>query len=193
MNELLKKIAEKRVQAGVIGMGYVGLPLAVEIANAGIQVVGIDVDGSKVEKINAGISYIPDVTSEAVAKHVKEKRLRAVTDFRVIRELDAVIICVPTPLGKTKDPDLSMVVSAVDRIAENQRPGQLIVLESTTYPGTTEELMLPKLEEHGLKVGRGLFPGLFAGTRGPRQSVLPYFQHSQGYWRRHSPVPRGRL
>jgi UDP-N-acetyl-D-glucosamine dehydrogenase len=151
MNELLKKIAEKRVQAGVIGMGYVGLPLAVEIANAGIQVVGIDLDRSKVERINAGTSYIPDVPSEAVEKHVKAKRLRAVADFQVIRELDAIIICVPTPLGKTKDPDLSMVVSAVDRIAENQRPGQLVVLESTTYPGTTEELILPKLEERGLK------------------------------------------
>ena len=157
MNELLKKIAEKRVQVGVIGMGYVGLPLAVEIANAGIQVVGIDLDRSKVERINAGTSYIPDVPPEAVEKHVKAKRLRAVADFQIIRELDAIIICVPTPLGKTKDPDLSMVVSAVDRIAENQRPGQLVVLESTTYPGTTEELILPKLEERGLKVGKDFF------------------------------------
>src|SRR5688572_17328246 len=157
MNELLKKIAEKRVQVGVIGMGYVGLPLAVEIAIAGIQVVGIDLDRSKVERINAGISYIPDVPSEAVEKHVKAKRLRAIADFQVIRELDAIIICVPTPLGKTKDPDLSMVVSAVDSIADNQRPGQLVVLESTTYPGTTEELILPKLQERGLKVGEDFF------------------------------------
>ena len=101
MNELLKKIAEKRVQTGVIGMGYVGLPLAVEIANAGIQVVGIDLDRSKVERINAGTSYIPDVPSEAVEKHVNAKRLRAVADFRVIRELDAIIICVPTPVSYT--------------------------------------------------------------------------------------------
>jgi UDP-N-acetyl-D-glucosamine dehydrogenase len=157
MTDLLKKIAEKKVQVGVIGMGYVGLPLAVEVANSGLQVVGIDVDASKVDRINNGKSYIPDVPSSVVAKHVEARRLRAVTDFKVIQELDAIIICVPTPLGKTKDPDLSMVVSAVDRIAENQRPGQLVVLESTTYPGTTEELILPKLEEKGLKVGRDFF------------------------------------
>src|SRR5262245_7731942 len=157
MDELLKKIADKRVQVGVIGMGYVGLPLAVEIANAGIAVVGIDLDRSKVERINGGISYIPDVPPEAVMKHVQAQLLRAVADFHVIKELDAVIICVPTPLGKTKDPALSMVVSAVDRIAENQRTGQLVVLESTTYPGTTEELILPKLEERGLTVGKDFF------------------------------------
>jgi UDP-N-acetyl-D-glucosamine dehydrogenase len=157
MTELLRKIGEKKVHVGVVGMGYVGLPLAVEIAKAGISVVGIDVDSSKVHRINGGESYIPDVPSSSVAKHVAGKRFRAVTEFNVIQELDAIIICVPTPLGKTKDPDLSMVVSAVDRIAENQRTDQLIVLESTTYPGTTEELILPKLEESGLKVGRDFF------------------------------------
>jgi UDP-N-acetyl-D-glucosamine dehydrogenase len=157
LTELLKRISEKQVQVGVIGMGYVGLPLAVEIANAGIPVSGIDVDGSKVQRINEGLSYIPDVPSAMVAKHVANHRLRAVADFKVIRDLDAVIICVPTPLSKTKDPDLSMVVSAVDQIAENQRRQQLIVLESTTYPGTTEELILPKLEESGLKVGQDFF------------------------------------
>jgi len=157
VTELLKKIRETKVQVGVIGMGYVGLPLAVEIAKSGIVVVGIDVDTSKVQKINKGESYIPDVPSSEVAKYVKEGRFRAVSDFKVIKELDAVIICVPTPLGKTKDPDLSMVISAVDRIAENQRTDQLIVLESTTYPGTTEELILPKLEESGLRVGKDFF------------------------------------
>lgn len=157
MTELLKRISERQVRVGVIGMGYVGLPLAVEIANSGIDVTGIDVDDSKVEKINAGHSYIPDVSSESVAKHVKAGRFRALADFKAIRELDAVIICVPTPLSKTKDPDLSMVVSAVDRIAENLRRHQLIVLESTTYPGTTEELILPKLEESGLRVGEDFF------------------------------------
>ncbi len=157
MSELLQRIAEKQVLVGVVGMGYVGLPLAVEVANSGLQVVGIDVDGSKVDKINSGSSYIPDIPSAIVAKHVQAKRLKAVTDFHIIQELDAIIICVPTPLGKTKDPDLSMVVSAVDRIAENQRKGQLVVLESTTYPGTTEELIQPKLEEKGLKVGRDFF------------------------------------
>ncbi len=157
MSELLQKIAEKRVSVGVIGMGYVGLPLAVEVANAGLQVVGIDLDVSKVERINAGISYIPDVPTEVVEKHVGANRLRATTDFEIVQELDAIIICVPTPLGKTKDPDLSMVVSAVEQIVEYQRKGQVVVLESTTYPGTTEELILPKLEQRGLQVGRDFF------------------------------------
>jgi UDP-N-acetyl-D-glucosamine dehydrogenase len=157
MTELLQKIQSKKIQVGIIGMGYVGLPLAIEVANSGIRVVGIDVAEHKVKLIHEGKSYIPDVASSAVSKHVKSGRLRAVSEFGVIRDLDAIIICVPTPLGKTKDPDLSMVVAAVEQIARNQRPGQLVVLESTTYPGTTEELILPKLEEAGLKVGEDFF------------------------------------
>ena len=155
--KLLEKIDSKKARVGVIGMGYVGLPLAMEIANADIEVVGIDIDTAKVDKINGGTSYIPDVDSDRVAGHVKSGRFRAVNEFQVIKDLDAIIICVPTPLSKTKDPDLSMVDAAVNRIAENQRPDQLIVLESTTYPGTTEELILPKLEETGLKVGKNFF------------------------------------
>jgi UDP-N-acetyl-D-glucosamine dehydrogenase len=157
MKELIQKIRDKKVQVGVIGMGYVGLPLAIEIANSGITVTGIDVVAQKVDAINRGESYISDVPSVKVKENVTAGRFRAVTDFGVIKQLDAIIICVPTPLSKTKDPDLSMVVSAVDRIAENQRSGQLVVLESTTYPGTTEELMLPKLEEKGYKVGKDVF------------------------------------
>ncbi|MFN8006615.1 MAG: nucleotide sugar dehydrogenase [Terriglobia bacterium] len=157
MKELIQKIKDKKVRVGVVGMGYVGLPLAVEIASSGISVVGIDVIASKVDAINRGESYISDVPASKVKENVTSGRFHAVTDFKVIRELDAIIICVPTPLSKTKDPDLSMVVSAVDRIAENQRPGQAIILESTTYPGTTEELMLPKLEEKGYKVGKDFF------------------------------------
>ncbi len=157
MNELLKRIEDKKVRVGVIGMGYVGLPLAVEIARSRIKVVGVDVVQSKVEQINRGSSYIPDVPSSELLKHVQSGYFRAVTDFSVLRELDAIVICVPTPLGKTKDPDLSMVVAAVEKIAENLKTNQLIVLESTTYPGTTEELMLPKLQESGLRVGRDFF------------------------------------
>lgn len=157
MTALIQKIQDKNVQVGVIGMGYVGLPLAVEIANSGITVTGIDVVAPKVEAINKGESYISDVPSIKVKEYVSAGRFRAVTDFGVIKKLDAIIICVPTPLSKTKDPDLSMIVSAVDRIAENQRPDQLIVLESTTYPGTTEELMLPKLQEKGYKAGKDVF------------------------------------
>jgi UDP-N-acetyl-D-glucosamine dehydrogenase len=154
MKALLKKIEDKQVQVGVIGMGYVGLPLAVEIARAGIRVIGIDIVESKIKQINDGSSYIPDVPSSELSKYVRSGSFKAVSDFRVLNQLDAVIICVPTPLGKTKDPDLSMVVAAVERIAENLRANQLIVLESTTYPGTTEELLLPKLQESGLTVGK---------------------------------------
>jgi UDP-N-acetyl-D-glucosamine dehydrogenase len=157
MKDLLEKIDSKQVRVGVIGMGYVGLPLAVEIARAGISVVGIDISESKVRAINQGTSYIGDVSSDDVSKYVQRGHLKATTNSQVIRELDAIIICVPTPLGKTKDPDLSMVVEAVDRIADNQREGQLVVLESTTYPGTTEELILPKLQKSGLKVGKDFF------------------------------------
>jgi UDP-N-acetyl-D-glucosamine dehydrogenase len=171
MKELLKKIEDKQVRVGVIGMGYVGLPLAVEIARSGIKVLGIDVVQSKVEQINQGSSYIPDVPSSELLKHIQSGHFSAVTDFKVLNGLDAIIICVPTPLGKTKDPDLSMVVAAVERIAENLRPNQLIVLESTTYPGTTEELMLPKLQESGLKVGKDFFLAFSPERVDPGNSV----------------------
>lgn len=154
---LLEKIENKTAQVGVIGMGYVGLPLAVEVAHANLPVVGIDLVEAKVNLINRGISYIQDVPTETLAEHVNSGKLRATTDFKVLKECDAIIICVPTPLGKTKDPDLEMVLSAVGKIGENLHPGQLIVLESTTYPGTTEELILPKLEESGFRVGKDFF------------------------------------
>jgi len=157
VNDLLRKIDSKAVKVGVIGMGYVGLPLAMEIAKANIFVSGIDISIPKVEQLNQGISYIGDVTSEELAEQIRSDRLKATTEFNVVRDLDVIIICVPTPLGKTKDPDLSMVMAAVERIAENQRPGQLVVLESTTYPGTTEELVLPRLQESGLQVGKDFF------------------------------------
>ena len=138
-------------------MGYVGLPLAIEIAKSDIQVVGIDVVESKVDAINSGKSYILDVPSEVLADQVRRGRFEAVVDFQVIRTLDAIIICVPTPLNKTKDPDLGMVVSTVERIIENRRENQLVVLESTTYPGTTEEMILPKFQDAGASVGVDFF------------------------------------
>ena len=171
MRELLQKIEDKTVQVGVIGMGYVGLPLAVEIASSGIKVLGIEVVESKVKQINEGSSYIPDVSPSAVSRQVQSGRFRAVNDFKVLSSLDAIIICVPTPLGKTKDPDLSMVVAAVERIAEHLRRNQLIVLESTTYPGTTEELMLPKFEESGLTVGKDFFLAFSPERVDPGNSV----------------------
>jgi UDP-N-acetyl-D-glucosamine dehydrogenase len=142
---------------GVIGLGYVGLPLAVEFANAGFPVTGIDVQAAKVQGLNAGRSYIQDVAGDVIAKHVDCGRLRATTDFSVIGELDAISIAVPTPLRKTKDPDMSFVVSAAEQVARNIHPGLLVILESTTYPGTTEELLLPMLEKSGLKIGEDFF------------------------------------
>ena len=154
---LLGRIRQKRARAGVIGLGYVGLPLAVEFARAGLQTTGIDVDARKVEAVMAGRSYIPDVPSSDVASLRQAGRLEATTDPEVIRSLDTVNICVPTPLRKTKDPDMSFVVAAAGEIARHLHPGLLVVLESTTYPGTTAELLLPMLEATGLAVGRDVF------------------------------------
>jgi UDP-N-acetyl-D-glucosamine dehydrogenase len=141
----------------VIGLGYVGLPLAVEFGKAGLSVTGIDLDSAKVEALGRGESYIPDVPSAEIRRLVDEGRLTATTDFARLAEVDTINICVPTPLRKTKDPDLSYIVSAVEEIAKYLRKGQLIILESTTYPGTTEEVLRPMLETHGLVAGRDFY------------------------------------
>ena len=150
---LKEKLEQRQARVGVIGLGYVGLPLAVEFAKAGFDVTGFDVDGSKVTELNAGRSYILDVKTEDIAACVKAGRLRATTDMSKLGEMDAVDICVPTPLRKTKDPDMSYVVSAAEEIAKYIHPGMLIVLESTTYPGTTAEVLQPMFEARGLTVG----------------------------------------
>jgi UDP-N-acetyl-D-glucosamine dehydrogenase len=154
---LKRRIESSAVRTGVIGLGYVGLPLAVQFAKSGYEVVGIDVDDRKVDAVNAGTSYIPDVPDTDVAPLVDANRLRATTDFSVIARLDTVNICVPTPLRKTKDPDVSYMVAAVTEVARYLHPGMLVILESTTYPGTTEELARPLLEAGGLKAGRDFF------------------------------------
>jgi len=154
---LLERLKTRTARVGVVGLGYVGLPLAVEFARAGFRTAGIDVDSRKVDAIRAGRSYIPDVPDADVAGHVSAGRLDATTDFGVIAQLDTVNICVPTPLRKTKDPDMSFVVSACERIAEHLHPGLLVILESTTYPGTTVELLQPMLEARGLKAGEDFF------------------------------------
>src|SRR6187551_51532 len=154
---LLELIQHRRARVGVVGLGYVGLPLAVEFGRAGLQVTGIDIDQRKVDAIEAGTSYVPDVPTADVRELRDVGRLRATTDFSVIRELDTVNICVPTPLRKTKDPDMSYVVAAAEQIARHVHPGLLVVLESTTYPGTTAELLQPMLEATGLRVGRDVF------------------------------------
>ncbi len=149
--DLLERITSKRAAVGVIGLGYVGLPLAVEFARAGFPVTGFDVDETKIARLNAGQSYIQDVPDAELASVVAAGRLRATSDMRCLGTMDVVDICVPTPLRKTKDPDLSYIVTAVEAVAATLRPGQLIILESTTYPGTTEEVVQPMLEAKGLK------------------------------------------
>ena len=154
---LLGKFENRTAKVGVIGLGYVGLPLAVEFARAGFHVVGYDVSDRVVRLINEGKSHIQDVPASAVAELVKSGLLEATADPTRLGELDAISIAVPTPLAKTRDPDMSYVVSATDTVARTARPGQLIVLESTTYPGTTRELLLPAMEARGLVVGKDVF------------------------------------
>jgi UDP-N-acetyl-D-glucosamine dehydrogenase len=155
--QLTNKIKTKTARVGVVGLGYVGLPLAVEYANEGYSVTGIDLQASKVDQINKGVSYIQDVPTSVVEKAVAAKKLRATADFSVVSELDTINICVPTPLRKTKDPDMSYIVSACEEIAKYIHPGMLVILESTTYPGTTDELVRPILEKAGVVVGEDLF------------------------------------
>src|SRR5947209_937403 len=162
MSEIMQQILEEKIRnhtakVGIVGLGYVGLPLAVEFAKAGFQVTGIDLDESKLAKINAGESYIADIPKEVFRGLVKAGNLHATSDFGVISELDTVNICVPTPLRKTKDPDMSYIVAACQQIAERFNRGMLVILESTTYPGTTAEIVLPMLQTGDIKVGQDFF------------------------------------
>ncbi len=155
--QLRERIVKKTARVGVLGLGYVGLPLAVEFARAGFDVTGIDVQQSKIDALNRGHSYVKDIKDSILQPLVESGKLRATSDLSVIQQLDTVDICVPTPLRKTKDPDMSYVVAATEAIAEHLHPGLLVMLESTTYPGTTEELVLPKLEARGLRAGEDFF------------------------------------
>lgn len=154
---LKDKIIKKKLTVGIIGLGYVGLPLAVRFASAGFEITGIDINEERVRKVNQGRSYVPDVREEEIEKFVNQGRLRATVDYDTLKDLDVLIICVPTPLRKTKDPDISYIVEAVRKIRKYLRKGHIIVLESTTYPGTTRELVLPELESSSLKVGKDFF------------------------------------
>ncbi len=151
--DMRARIDGRTARVGVVGLGYVGLPLAVELARAGFVATGIDLDQRKVDAVNQGTSYIADVATEEVARLVAAGRLSATSDFGVVASLDTINICVPTPLRKTKDPDMSFIVSAVEQIAKGLHRGMLVILESTTYPGTTEELVKPMLEAGGLTAG----------------------------------------
>jgi UDP-N-acetyl-D-glucosamine dehydrogenase len=154
---LLERIRTKQAKVGVIGLGYVGLPLAVEFARHGFEVTGFDIDQQKAGAINAGRSYIPDVPEQDLGAAVTAGKLRATSDMSQLAQMDVIDIAVPTPLRKTKDPDLSYVVQAVEACAAALRRGQLVILESTTYPGTTEEVVQPMLEAKGLKVDVDFF------------------------------------
>jgi len=154
---LEQRLEKRTARLAVIGLGYVGLPLAVELAQAGFEVYGIDIDEKRVAQLNAGKSYIQDVPTADVRALVRQKRFHATTDFSVLKLCDTVNICVPTPLSKQRDPDVSYIVAAATEVARFLHKGQLVILESTTYPGTTDELVLPMLAESGLVVGKDFF------------------------------------
>ncbi|MDX2138107.1 MAG: nucleotide sugar dehydrogenase [Chloroflexota bacterium] len=154
---LLARLHDRTATVGIIGLGYVGLPLAVEFAEAGYTVIGLDVTAAKVARINAGESYIPDIPTERLAPLVQSGKLRATTDYADLVQVDALSICVPTPLRKTKDPDMSYVIQSIADVAQIAHSGMLVVLESTTYPGTTLELVVPKLRERGFIIGQDVF------------------------------------
>jgi UDP-N-acetyl-D-glucosamine dehydrogenase len=151
-NEIINLIKDRGARIGVIGLGYVGLPLATEFAGKGFKAIGFEVDENKAAQINAGRSYIGDVASEVIKTSVDAGRLRATTNFDDLKDCDAIVICVPTPLRKTKEPDVSFILAAAEEIKKRLRRGQLVILESTTYPGTTDEVLLPMLEGTGLKL-----------------------------------------
>ena len=155
--QLFDRMAQRTARIGIIGVGYVGLPLAVVFAEAGFRVTGFDLSSERAAIINRGESYIDDIPNATVARLVNAGLLDATTDMERLRDMDAISVCVPTPLSKTRDPDMSAVLSAADHIATRLRPGQVIVLESTTYPGTTREIFLPRITERGFKIGHDVF------------------------------------
>lgn len=156
-NQLLEKISSRSLRVAIIGLGYVGLPLATTFAEAGFHVTGIDVDQKKVDQANAGQSYISDIESCDLQRLIAADKLTFTSDFSALDNIDAVSICVPTPLRKTREPDISYIISAAQQVHAHLHAGQLIILESTTYPGTTDEVLLPELESTGLKVGEDFF------------------------------------
>ena len=155
--KLNKKIKNKSAKIGVIGLGYVGLPLAIEFVQAGFEVVGIDIDEIKINSIKNKKNYINDVDDNILKKAVIDKKLIATSDFSIVKELDSISICVPTPLNKQKDPDISFIISVMDKITNYIHEDMVIILESTTYPGSTKELILPYVERNGFNLGKNIF------------------------------------
>ena len=157
IKKIKKNIADKKVRLGIIGLGYVGLPLAIEFAKAGIKTLGFEISGQKIQSINKGKSYIDDVPNSDVKKLSMSGKLKATLNFSELKNQNCIIVCVPTPLRKSKDPDVSYILTATREIAKHLRKGQIIIFESTTYPGTTRELVKPLLEKKGLKAGKDFF------------------------------------
>lgn len=154
---LLKMIKEKTAIVGIIGLGYVGLPLAIHFGNRGFKVIGFDLDARKIDKILHGESYIRHIPKESIKELLDKNQLDVTIDFSHLKEADVILICVPTPLTDKMEPDLSYLLSTTETISQHLRPGHLIVLESTTYPGTTEEMLLPTLESSDMRVGENFF------------------------------------
>lgn len=173
VEELKRKIINRESKICVIGLGYVGLSLALEFAKEGFEVTGLDVDEERVKKVNRGVSYILDVSSKDLKLQVSEKRLKATAKEKVLKKADVIIICVPTPLRKTREPDISFIIITAEKLSRYIRPGQLIILESTTYPGTTDEIILPMLEKGGLKVGQDIFLAFSPERIDPGNSQFP--------------------
>src|SRR3989338_680503 len=157
MMDLNQKLKERKAKVAILGLGYVGLPLCLEFLESGFEVIGLDVNENKVKSLNRAESYVTDISNEELLKALNTKRFRVSSDFSLLKEVDTVSVCVPTPLRKTKEPDISFIISASENIGKYLKKGQLVVLESTTYPGTTEEIVLPELEKSGLKVGKDFF------------------------------------
>ena len=154
MKDWTGKIREKRITVGVLGLGYVGLPLAEAFASAGLKVIGFDIDEKKVKTLNSGRSIIKNVSHKKVKQIVKAGRFQATANMARLKTVDAILVCVPTPLNQNREPDLQYIISSTEKIAKYIQPGQLIALESTTYPGTTREVMAPILQSSGLKAGK---------------------------------------
>ncbi|AQS60363.1 nucleotide sugar dehydrogenase [Desulforamulus ferrireducens] len=155
--QLISKITNRTAKVAVVGLGYVGLPLAVEKAKVGFEVIGIDQNRRRATMVNEGINYIKDVKDHELKELVEAKKIKATHEFEVLTDVDVIVICVPTPLSKNMDPDISYIENVTHHISEHLKPGQLVTLESTTYPGTTQEVILPRLERTGLKVGKDFF------------------------------------